>query len=223
MRLLFLLLVLGSNSWAMDAEVKISLDPNQLKPALSAFGMKEKDGEEGDIYFFDTQDLMLFKKGIIFRARVRGDRSDVVVKIRPCDDDKLERELDYSATKQVISCTFETSLEKKHMDRVLREKWSIKDLFSKKLIAAANSRVALDWSQLKIRGPIASQKWKRGDLSLELWVHEAGEFLEVSQKVDAQKAPTTLAELTAYAQSKGLSMATGDNKTAWIMKQGPRP
>ena len=67
-------------------EVKVTVVERHETKVLRKFGLKREDGERRRIFFYDTRELALYKKGICLRAReMEGDECDSTVKIRPVE------------------------------------------------------------------------------------------------------------------------------------------
>ena len=67
-------------------EVKVTVVERDETAALRRFGLARENGERRRIFFYDTRELDLFRKGVCLRAReMEGDECDSTVKIRPVE------------------------------------------------------------------------------------------------------------------------------------------
>ena len=73
-------------------EVKVTVVERHETLVLRKFGLERRDGEPRRIFFYDTRNLSLYKKGVCLRAReLAGDESDSTVKIRPVEPKRVAR------------------------------------------------------------------------------------------------------------------------------------
>jgi hypothetical protein len=79
---------------ADSAELKLTVPVSDRSRAGSALGVDPLDGQIRQVYFFDTPDLALNKRGLVVRARrVQRKGDDSVVKLRPVVPEELPTEL----------------------------------------------------------------------------------------------------------------------------------
>jgi uncharacterized protein YjbK len=225
------------------SEVKLALDPTKAHDALGKLGVRDKEPDKArSIYFFDTCDLQLAAKHVIFRARVSKEgsgettaklRQDHSPKVRSniCKDVKCEE--DRSAPDQAaISCSFDRDLGGGEISIAVAG-GKIAELFSTEQIEL----VGLDkspppWERMRAFGPIASRTWKdvtigRGSTATQATIEEwtlPGEtkagLLEVSQRVERDDAKKALGDLRATLVKLKVAPATDKSpKTAETLKQ----
>ena len=69
---------------ADSLELKLTIPESDQRSTVVALGIDPLDAELRQVYFFDTPDLALNKKGVVVRARrVQKKGGDSVVKLRP--------------------------------------------------------------------------------------------------------------------------------------------
>ena len=69
---------------ADSVELKLTVPEADQRSAVEALGMDPLDAQIRQVFFFDTPDLALYKKGVVARARrVQKKGDDSVVKLRP--------------------------------------------------------------------------------------------------------------------------------------------
>src|SRR4051794_19915923 len=75
---------------AGSVELKLTVPDTDQRSAVAALDMDPLDAQVRQVFFFDTPDLALNKKGVVLRARrVQGRNHDSVVKLRPVVPDAL--------------------------------------------------------------------------------------------------------------------------------------
>ena len=79
---------------ADSVELKLTIPESDQRSTAVALGMDPLDAELRQVYFFDTPDLALNKKGVVVRARrVQRKGGDSVVKLRPIVPSELPDEI----------------------------------------------------------------------------------------------------------------------------------
>ena len=79
---------------ADSVELKLTVPESDQRSTVVALGMDPLDAELRQVYFFDTPDLALNKKGVVVRARrVQRKGGDSVVKLRPVVPSELPDEM----------------------------------------------------------------------------------------------------------------------------------
>ena len=79
---------------ADSVELKLTVPESDQRSTVVALGMDPLDAELRQVYFFDTPDLALNKKGVVVRARrVQRKGDDSVVKLRPVVPSELPDEI----------------------------------------------------------------------------------------------------------------------------------
>ena len=75
-------------------ELKLTVPPEDLRPAVRSLGLDPLDAQIRQVFFFDTPDLTLNDAGVVVRARrVQGKGDDTVVKLRPVIPHELDLKL----------------------------------------------------------------------------------------------------------------------------------
>ncbi|MBV8303945.1 MAG: adenylate cyclase, partial [Acidimicrobiia bacterium] len=73
-----------------SVELKLTVPDTDQRSAITALNMDPLEAQVRQVFFFDTPDLTLNKKGVVVRARrVQGRAHDSVVKLRPVVPDML--------------------------------------------------------------------------------------------------------------------------------------
>ncbi|MGH3083537.1 MAG: adenylate cyclase, partial [Gaiellaceae bacterium] len=79
---------------ADSVELKLTVPVSDRRHGAAALGVDPLDAQIRQVYFFDTPDLTLNKRGVVVRARrVQGKGDDTVVKLRPVVPKQLPAEL----------------------------------------------------------------------------------------------------------------------------------
>src|SRR5215203_1418682 len=79
---------------ADSVELKLTIPESNQQSTIRALDIDALDAQIRQVYFFDTSDLALNKSGLVVRARrVQGKQSDSVVKLRPVDPAKIDKEI----------------------------------------------------------------------------------------------------------------------------------
>ena len=77
-----------------SVELKLTVPEADQRSAVQALGMDPLDAQIRQVFFFDTPDLALYKKGVVARARrVQKKGDDSVVKLRPVVPHELPDEV----------------------------------------------------------------------------------------------------------------------------------
>src|SRR5688500_2285859 len=87
-----------------SAELKPTVPESGPRCAIRALAMDPIDAQIRQVFFFDTPDLALYRRGVVVRARrVQARAHDTVVKLRPVDPaelaPKLRRALEFFAAR----------------------------------------------------------------------------------------------------------------------------
>ncbi|HEY6415816.1 MAG TPA: hypothetical protein VIX41_06250, partial [Acidimicrobiales bacterium] len=127
---------------ADSVELKLSIADSARWSAVTALDMDPLDAQMRQVYFFDTPDLVLDKRGVVVRARrVQGRGDDTVVKLRPVVPHelpaKLRRlsdfvvEVDAMPGGYVCSASYKGSLERPTVKAAAAGEHPVRKLFSK--------------------------------------------------------------------------------------------
>ena len=224
----FLALTKGADS----VELKLTVPMSDRSRAGSALGVDPLEGQIRQVYFFDTPDLALNKRGLVVRARRvqrRGD--DSVVKLRPVVPEELSPELRRSPNFGVEVDAmpggyrlFRLDEARSRDDRRQRSghrQRPVRKLFSKeqRALYAAHAPDGLELESLSILGPIFVLKLKlvpKGygrRLVAEIWMYpDNSMILELSTKCAPSEAFQKAAELKAFLTQHEIDL-TGEQET----------
>lgn len=208
---------------AQGVELKVTVSEQRERAAADAFALTPKKGERRRIFFFDTQALALFERGLVLRAReVKGGEDDSTVKIRPVDprkvSDKWGRltgfkiEADGVGDRLIRSASLSVVQAGGEIKAVEQKLRSIKKLFSDQQESFLEvSRVPVEFEALKVLGPVNALRWKVEHAGLpypitaEEWTLPDGrDLLEVSIKVPTAQAAAASAAFDSFL--KGLQL-----------------
>ncbi|MEU6135159.1 hypothetical protein [Nocardioides sp. NPDC047086] len=206
--------------------------PNAERPlAVTALGLDPLDAQIRQVFFFDTADLTLDRRGVVVRARrIQGRNDDSVVKVRPVvpaevskvrSSKNLTVEVDAMPGGFVCSASMKATLGRTDVKEVAAGTRAIRKLYTKEqrsfFLANAGADVELD--TLVALGPITilKQKFKppeyAGRLVAELWFYPDGSrILELSSRCAPANAFQVAAELKALLVERGLNIS-GDQQT----------
>lgn len=227
-----------------EVELKFVVKEAQIPEALKRFPPDNKI-EKRNIYFLETDDLAISRKGIILRLRQNpGKKDDSTVKLRgkeavdlpdqefPLSDNGEESKLE---TDRVIggkeARSFSITVKQRGGEVAdLREgKRELKELFSDKQEKFLSKYAqGVDWRNARLLGPVKAEKWEfRSDgfpyeLTAELW-HLPGceqeQMLEFSTKVDQSDAKGAERDLLELMKKKDVALsASPESKTQTVLK-----
>jgi hypothetical protein len=221
-------LVKGSDS----VELKLTVPDEHHRSTITALGMDPLQAQIRQVFFFDTPDLALNKKGVVVRARrVQGRGDDTVVKLRPVVPDELPDkfrqapgmvvEVDAMPGGWVCSASFKGSLGRTDVTRVASGERSIRKLFSKEQRAFYEAHVtepiALD--DLSILGPIFVLKLNLRPegydrkMVAEAWLYPDGSrILELSTKCPPADMLNVAVRSRLFLSDQGLDLS-GEQQT----------
>jgi hypothetical protein len=221
-------------SLAKDAdsvELKLTVPDSYRRQAVVALGVDPLEAQIRQVYFFDTPDLVLYRVGVVVRARrVQGRGDDSVVKLRPVTpaavqeergSDNMVVEVDAMPGGFVCSASMKGMLGSKDVKEVAAGRRGIRTLYSKeqRLFYKAHAPEGLALDDLSVLGPITVFKLKvrPPELSMrlvaELWFYPDGSrIVELSAKAPPSEAFQAAAELRAFLAAKGLDVS-GEQQT----------
>jgi hypothetical protein len=214
-------LFLSSNLRAAEncsAEVKLLLSPQTVQTVITSLTF---DGEvTGRVYFFDTDQLDLLKRGVIVRVR-QGAINDITVKVRVPENNK---HVDATRLREHFPCETnrtgagaDTDYSVPHRYKVLqvpemgRDISGVLSLRQKRFLQEAG--VSIEWGRVKRIAEVKVTKWDAPahlpfrKLTLELWEWRTGNILELSTKIASDAGPSKYAELQRLADAKSLSLS----------------
>ncbi len=216
-----------------NVEIKFVVQEAQVEKATGALGLDKATGEKRTIYFFDTEDLSLFKQAgtsVILRTRTTKGKSkgETTVKLRAKGTLQIEDEwkqearngekLDFKiekdqvVTKPIVeSYSLDDKKDANAIEEAVEGRQSVKKIFSSNQedLVEAKAGATFDWDKLEALGPVSVTKWElatpAGDVVAERWdFGKHSPTLEVSTKVDESVAKEMAAKLVAFMRDKGL-------------------
>jgi hypothetical protein len=231
--------LVGQRVAGVDAiEIKATIPDAQIDGALTRYNLTVDNDQERYIYFFDTPDLKLYKAGMIARARrIVGGQHDSTVKFRPVAPtevpaswrafDSFKLEADASETALTKSASLTMPVAKGLIKQVVAGAKEITRLFTKEQeeFLSTIGKQAVDWSALRILGPLEAHRWKFEDpacpweMTAELWKRDDGvRLLEVSIKVPVVQAAAAIAGFMAFLAETGAERdLEQQTKTLWAL------
>ncbi|HKC22601.1 MAG TPA: hypothetical protein VKB64_08835 [Gaiellaceae bacterium] len=209
---------------ADSVELKLTVPMSDRGSSGRSLGVDPLDAQIRQVYFFDTPDLALNKKGLVVRARrVQKKGDDSVIKLRPVvpaelsDDLRASEnffvEVDAMPGGFVCSGSMKRGLGLNVVRPTVFGERPLRKLFSKEQRALyeahAPEGVAID--DLAILGPIFVLKlrWVPEDLArklvAEIWFYpDNSMILELSTKCAPNEAFQVAAEARAYLAKNGI-------------------
>jgi hypothetical protein len=197
--------------------------------------MDPLDAEIRQVYFFDTPDLGLNRRGVVVRARrVQRKDGDSIVKLRPVVPAELPKkrrhtpgftvEVDAMPGGHVCSGSLKQSVANADVRQVVHGEQALRSLFSKEqrefLAEHALDGPALD--ELAVLGPILVLKLKfepegfDRKLVAELWIYpDNSRVLELSTKCDPGEAFQAAVETRAFLSGRGIDLF-GEQETKTV-------
>jgi hypothetical protein len=241
-----LVAMLGLMKNSDSVELKMTVGPEHQRSAIEALGLDPLEAQIRMVYFFDTPDLALEKRGVVVRARrIAGKREDSVVKLRPVDPSSLPDDLrqnpsfvvevDAMPGGHVCSGTLK-GFPKAAVRETAHGGGPLRKLFSKEQRAfyAEHAPEGIGIDDLSLLGPIFVLKLKGSPAGYErrlvgeLWLFpDQSRILELSTKCAPGEAFQVAAETRAYLASLGIEAGEGQTKTRkslqYFSKQLDRP
>jgi hypothetical protein len=215
-----------------SVELKLTVPEVSQRSTVRSLGLDPLEAQIRQVFFFDTPDLALNKKGVVARARrIQGKSSDSVVKLRPVVPDELPDDLRRSSSFGVevdampggfvCSGSFKGKLSPTIVLDAVGGKARLRKLFSKEQRAffAAHAPDGLALDDLSVLGPIfvlklpfTPDEFKRRMVA-ELWLYPDGSrILELSTKCAPTEAFQVAAEARAFLAGRGIDLS-GEQQT----------
>jgi hypothetical protein len=224
--------VLGLLRGANSVELKLTIPENAQNQVLRAMGVDPLDARIRQVFFFDTPELTLSKKGVVVRARrIQDGGADTTVKLRPVVPDELPKslrrdpaftiEVDAMPSGFVCSGSLKGVSTNETVRAVADGRLKMRKLFARGqrdlFDQNAPDGVALD--DLAILGPINVLKLKTipkafgRKVAVELWSYPDGSrILELSTRCAPSEAFQVAAEVKARLAANDLDLS-GDQQT----------
>jgi hypothetical protein len=217
---------------ADSVELKLTVPLSERSRGAADLGVDPLDAQIRQVYFFDTPDLALNKRGVVVRARrIQRKGDDTVVKLRPVVPKELPAELRRSSNFSVevdampggfvCSGSMKRALKTADVRDAVLAKQPIRKLFSKeqRSLYAAHAPEGLKLDDLSILGPIFVLKLRwapagyERKLVAELWLYpDNSMILELSTKCAPSETFDVSAETIAFLEQRGVGL-TGDQQT----------
>jgi hypothetical protein len=213
-------------SHADSVELKLTVPEISTRSTVAGLGMDPLEAQIRQVFFFDTPDLRLNRRGVVVRARrAQGRGDDTVVKLRPIVPDQLPPsvrkakgmvvEVDAMPGGYVCSASFKGALDTPQVKQVAAGERAIRKLFTKpqRAFYQEHAPEGLGMDDLTVLGPITVFKLKfspedlRRRMVAELWLYPDGErILELSTKCLPSEGFQVAAETRAYLASRGVDL-----------------
>jgi hypothetical protein len=218
--------MLALTSHADSVELKLTIPDTSTRSTVAGLGMDPLEAQIRQVFFFDTDDLRLDKRGVVVRARrVQGRGDDTVVKLRPIVPDQLPPsvrkakgmvvEVDAMPGGYVCSASFKGALDTPQIKQVAAGERAVRKLFTKpqRAFYQEHAPEGLGMDDLMVLGPITVFKLKFSPEDLgrrmvaELWLYPDGErILELSTKCLPSEGFQVAAEIRAYLAGRGVDL-----------------
>jgi hypothetical protein len=224
--------LLGLLRGANSVELKLTIPENAQNRVLGALGVDPLDARLRQVFFFDTPELTLSKKGVVVRARrIQDAGADTTVKLRPVVPDELPKalrkdpaftiEVDAMPSGFVCSGSLKGVSTNDAVRAAADGRLKMRKLFARGqrdlFDQHAPDGLALD--DLAILGPINVLKLKMipkafgRKVAVELWSYPDGSrILELSTKCAPSEGFQVAAEVRARLAANDLDLS-GDQET----------
>ena len=218
---------------ADSVELKLTVPDGDQRSAVAALEMDPLEAEIRQVFFLDTDDLLLDRNGVIARARRTRDGDDSVIKLRPVVPSALPAhlrklpdfgvEVDAMPGGFVCSARLKADLRAGKVKEVTTGKRPQGSLFTKQQRAffaqSLPDGVDVDIDALSVLGPITVLKLKFHPkdfdrrLVAELWFYPDGSrILELSTKCAPPEAFDVAARARVFLAGRGIDL-TGLQQT----------
>ena len=207
--------------------MKLSIPATGHRATIKRLKLDPVEAQPRQAFYFDTPNLDLFKAGVVVRARrIQGGRGDTVVKLRPVDPAKIDKDLRRSASFKieldlmpggfVCSASFKGACTGKEVLDMTAGKMPLSSLFSKgqRAFYKEHAPAGLEMDSLVTLGPVfllkATHKPKDydSDVIVEMWLYPDGSrILEISTKCLPEVAFQATAEFKAYLARCGIELS----------------
>jgi hypothetical protein len=215
-----------------SVELKLTVPDADQRSTVAALGMDPLEAQIRQVFFFDTPDLALDRRGIVARARrVQGRTHDSVVKLRPVVPDELPSHLRRSSSMvvevdampggYVCSASLKGKVGPDDIKAAVSGELSLRKLFSKEQRAFFGDHApdGIELDDLSILGPIFVLKLKftpegaPRKLVAEVWLYPDGaRILELSTKCAPSEMFQVAMESRAYLGKRDVNLS-GEQQT----------
>ena len=218
---------------ADSVELKLTVPLSDRSRAGQALDVDPLEGQMRQVYFFDTPDLSLNRRGLVVRGRrVQGRGDDSVVKLRPVVASELPKKVSDSPNfgvevdampggAFVCSGSMKRLMGRPRVRDAVAGGLPVHKLFSKeqRALYAAHAPDGLELDDLSVLGPILVLKLKfapkrlNRKLVAELWLYpDNSMLLELSTKCAPEEAFQVGMETRAFLTEHGIDLS-GEQET----------
>jgi hypothetical protein len=216
-----------------SVELKLTLPLEDRSRAAAELGVDPLDAQIRQVYFFDTPDLALNKRGLVVRARrVQRRDDDSVVKLRPVVPRELPKDVRLSPNfgvevdampngAYVCSGSMKRRMDPSIVKAAVLGDIPLRKVFSKeqRALYAAHAPEGLELEDLAILGPISVLKLKFAPeeygrkLVSELWLYPDNTMLlELSTKCEPSEMFQIAVETRTFLTDHGIDLS-GEQET----------
>jgi hypothetical protein len=212
---------------AVDSvELKLSVPEATRRSAVNALDMDPLDAQIRQVVFFDTADLVLYRHGVVVRARrIQRKSGDSVVKLRPFKPGQVSAkvraakgfsvEVDAMPGGFVCSGRMKTDVDDQRLKQLMSGHRPLSKVLSKqqRRLVAAHGPPEVDLDELLTLGPVSVLKLKFTPaeygrrLVAELWNYPDGSrILELSTKCAPPDAFAVAAHTRDFLVARGVDL-----------------
>ena len=197
---------------ACPVEIKLLISAPPVKSVIASLGLGNETA--GQVYFFDTDNLDLFKQGVILRVR-QGTQNDLTVKVRLSDSTQIDRsklqghfgcEVDRIGAEAITS--FSVGRKYKLQPLPVAGEDILSALSSRQRSLLQEAQVSIDWSigeencrhQLKAmdcRVSVSASRTHSGILGMARW-----QYSRIVHKGHAESIGIEISGLTKNSERK---------------------
>ncbi|MGI9001744.1 MAG: hypothetical protein ACR2GH_08745 [Pseudonocardia sp.] len=219
--------VAGAGAMARDVdqvELKVIVPVGHHVAMASVLGVDRLEAQIRRVYYLDTSDLALSRRGLVVRARkIRGGVDDLVVKLRrvvPVElpaktrrSPNLTVEIDALPGSSIWSASLRRSLKPSMVGAAVTGRRPLRTLFSteQRAFYRAHADNGMDIDKLRVHGPVdvaRAQVRTAGfgnKMIVESWVYPDGSrLLELSAKCRPARAERIAAEARSFLNERGV-------------------
>jgi hypothetical protein len=213
---------------APRAEIQINLcsEPQDIVRALA---LRPEGAAPREAWYFDTPDLALFGRGLVFRLRLTDPKPELTLKVAdqdctrvdpalvPKKEGKCEYDLHGASLKGAVSLN--RGLDEPAVRGLLDGKIQLADALSNAQIRYLREGVSA-WPLtpgVKRLGPVQVRTYEPADrrFVVEMWsLPDGARYIEMSKKVEAGAAQRGRAELEAVLARAGLAICPDQSSQA---------
>jgi hypothetical protein len=218
--------ILALTRGADSVELKVTVPDANRRSAVTELGMDPLDAQLRQVYFFDTADLTLDKRGVVVRVRrVQGKPGDAIIKLRPLVLTELAPvvrtspnfgvEVDVMPGGFVCSGTMKARVSDAKIKEMMAGRRPLRKLFTREQRDLYAAHAPWLWfHDLCVLGPINVLKLKFTPagfgrrLVAELWNYPDGSrILELSTKCAPGEALEVAAQTKAFLAGRGIDLS----------------